>query len=84
VQLHMLRLIRKHDRIRTAPIIANDVVDENTEKLEAGLINFLIGQDAEIQGSEPLRLLYQILVEDIKPKEDRYYTPVIIKNRYNI
>lgn len=76
--------IKKHGVDDKIKIIANDVVDENIEKLEAGLINFLIGQDAETQGSEPLRLLYHMLVEEIKPKKDRYYTPVIIKNRYNI
>lgn len=76
--------IKEHGLEGKIKIIANDVVDENIEKLEAGLINFLIGQNAETQGSEPLRLLYHMLVEEIKPKEDRYYIPVIIKTRYNI
>lgn len=65
-------------------LIANDILGENVKRLEEGTINYLIGQDAYIQGYEAVMTLYHYLLEDRKPKKELEYTDVIIKSRYNI
>lgn len=68
----------------TIKVIANDILDENVENLEKGAINFLIGQEAHVQGYEPIMILYRLLVGEIKPERERKYTNIIIKTKYNI
>lgn len=65
-------------------LIANDVLDENIENLKKGAINFLIGQEAHIQGYEPIMILHRLLVGEIKPERECGFTDIIIKTKYNI
>lgn len=65
-------------------IIANDILDDNLDNLEKGAINFLIGQEAFVQGYEPIMILYRLLVREIKPEKEREYTDIIIRTKYNI
>lgn len=65
-------------------VIANDILTDNIRNLEKGAINFLIGQEAHIQGYEPIMILYRLLVGEIKPEKERKYTNIIIKTKYNV
>jgi len=74
----------KHRVADTIKVIANDVLDENVENLEKGAINFLIGQEAHVQGYEPINILFQLLAGEIGPEKERQLTNIIIKTKYNI
>lgn len=43
-------------------VIANDFLEENLKWLKEGTINFLIGQDAAVQGHSPVIILFQLLL----------------------
>lgn len=68
----------------TIKVIANDILEDNVANLEKGAINFLIGQEAHVQGYEPIMVLYRLLIGEIKPEEELKYTNIIIKTKYNI
>ncbi|MGC4018097.1 MAG: LacI family DNA-binding transcriptional regulator [Muricomes sp.] len=82
--LGVCRALQKKGVEREITVIANDVLDENVKLLEEGTINYLIGQEAYVQGYEAVMILYRYLLEDRKPKKELEYTDIIIKNRYNI
>ncbi len=42
-------------------MIANDFMGRNYELMREGFIHFLIGQDARIQGYEPVMILFRLL-----------------------
>lgn len=68
----------------TIKVIANDILAPNIVNLEKGVLNFLIGQDAYIQGHEPLMILFRLLVGETKPEKEYGFTEIIIKTKYNI
>lgn len=51
-------------------MIANDFLEENKKWLQDGTINFLIGQDAAVQGHSPVMILFQLLFDSKKPEQD--------------
>lgn len=65
-------------------IIGYDLVPENIHALLDGDIEFLIGQGAREQGYRPLIILFDYLFAGKQPKSPFEYTPIVIKNRYNI
>ncbi|NCB93306.1 MAG: LacI family DNA-binding transcriptional regulator [Clostridia bacterium] len=65
-------------------VIANDFLDENKGWVEQGAVNFLIGQDAHMQGYEPVMLLFHLLFDGEKPDSEYRYAEIMIKNRYNL
>ncbi|HIU75698.1 MAG TPA: LacI family DNA-binding transcriptional regulator [Candidatus Pelethocola excrementipullorum] len=76
-----LRSYRKTNRIK---MIANDFMGKNYELLESGIINLLIGQDAFVQGYEPVMILFRLLFHGEQPKGEFQYTDIIIRNAYTI
>ena len=44
-------------------VIANDFLEESLKWLKEGTINFLIGQDAAVQGHSPVIILFQLLFD---------------------
>lgn len=65
-------------------LISHDLVPLNMEYLKKGIINFLIGQDAYLQGHEPIMILFHMFFDGIQPKEEYQFTEIVIKSRYNI
>lgn len=49
-----------------------------------GVINFLIGQDAYVQGYEPVMILFRLFLDHKEPKEEYQYTEIVIKTKYNM
>ena len=74
----------KHGKAGKIKMIANDFLGENYELMRKGYINFLIGQDASIQGYEPVMILFRLLFNGEKPERERMYTEVYIRNVYTI
>lgn len=65
-------------------IISNDLTDNNIDQLKKGMINFLIGQDAHIQGHEPVTRMFALLVDGIRPEQEKLHTDIVIKTKYNV
>lgn len=65
-------------------MIANDFMGKNYELMREGSIHFLIGQDAQIQGYEPVMILFRLLFNGEQPKGELQYTEIFIRNEYTI
>ena len=59
-------------------------LEENLKWLKEGTINFLIGQDAAVQGHSPVTILFQLLFDSKKPEKEFQYTDIVIRTRYNM
>jgi LacI family transcriptional regulator len=44
----------------------------------------LIGQDASIQGYEPVMILFRLLFHAEEPEKELIYTEIYIRNEYTI
>ena len=51
---------------------------------EEGTINFLIGQDAAVQGHSPVIILFQLLFDSKAPEKEYQYTDIVIRTKYNM
>lgn len=65
-------------------MIANDFVGKNYELLRKGDIQYLIGQDAAIQGYEPVMILFRYLLNGEAPRKERIFTDICIRSAYLI
>lgn len=78
------RAIEKHNRQNRVRVIANDLVEGNIRWLKRGTVNFLIGQNAWVQGYDPVMILFRLFMDGTVPKEELQYTDIVIKTQYNI
>lgn len=69
---------------RNVRVIAYDITPQNCIDLAEGRIEFIIDQNALVQGTQPVHLLYRYLMHGEQPKTPEMYTDVLIKTRYNI
>lgn len=77
-------VLQKYGKAGTVKMIANDFMGRNYELMREGSIHFLIGQDAQIQGYEPVMILFRLLFNGEQPKGERQYTEIFIRNEYTI
>lgn len=78
------RALKRHGKAGHVKMIANDFMGKNYELLRDGSIDFLIGQDAFIQGYEPVMILVHLLFRGEEPKGEKQYTEIMIRNVYTI
>lgn len=76
-----LKRLKKAGKIK---MIANDFMGNNYQLLREGSIHFLIGQNAYIQGYEPVMILFRLLFHREEPKKEKQYTEIYIRNVYTI
>ena len=48
------------------------------------MIQFLLGQDAYIQGYSPVMILFNELFDGREPEKELQYTEIVIKTKYNL
>ena len=78
------RALKKQGREQEIVLVASDLTGNNYELLEEGLINLIVGQEDVVQGYEPVMILYRLLFNGEKPKEEYQYTDIVIKTKYNV
>ncbi|MCQ2501903.1 MAG: LacI family DNA-binding transcriptional regulator, partial [Lachnospiraceae bacterium] len=78
------RAVEKAGKRGKIKIISNDLTDSNIEQLKKGMIHFLIGQDAHVQGHEPVTRMFSLLVDGVRPDTEKLHTDIVIKTKYNI
>ena len=76
--------LEKLGKGKSIKVIGNDFLSENKKWMEKGVINFLIGQDAYVQGYEPVMILFRLFLDHKEPKEEYQYTEIVIKTKYNM
>ena len=76
--------LKKQGKDRSLHVIANDFTEENLECLKEGSVNFLIGQDAMLQGHLPVKILFQLLFDNEQPRKEVQYTDIVIRTKYNM
>lgn len=76
--------LKKCGKAGSIKMIANDFMGNNYQLLKEGSIHFLIGQDAYIQGYEPMMILFKLLFHEEEPKGEKQYTEIYIRNEYTI
>lgn len=65
-------------------VIIYDITPRNVQALEDGDVDFLIDQEAYVQGNRPPLLLYDLLVKGQEPEKEYIFTDINIKTKYNI
>lgn len=78
------KAIEKAGRKGSLKVVGHDFLEANLNYLKKGEINFLIGQEAHMQGYEPIMILLRGILDNDWPAEEMQYTDIVIKNRYNI
>lgn len=78
------RALEKHGKEQEIVMVASDLTGNNYELLEAGLINLIVGQEAMVQGYEPVMILYRLLFNGERPEKEYQFTDIVIKTKYNI
>ena len=64
---------------RKIKVISHDLVEPVITQMKEGVITFSIGQNPYIQGSLPIKLLFNYIFKNEKPEQEIYNTGVDIK-----
>ena len=78
------RALEKDGAVGRVKVISNDITPENMQALRERRLDFLIGQDGHTQGYEPVRVLFEKLLDGKMPERENMYTEILIKTRYNV
>lgn len=65
-------------------LILHDEIPSNLQYVRDGVIDFVLGQDAEVQGTLPMQLLSDLIHMHRSPEKELYHTDIRILFRYNI
>jgi LacI family transcriptional regulator len=76
-----LRELKCRDRVR---FICHDLTKPNIACLREGMIDFVIGQDAQMQATTPIRILINFLLDGTLPESEYQMTKIDIRTAYNI
>ncbi len=81
-----LNAVRKDVEILVGKVkvISNDLTTRNEQELKRGLIQFLLGQNAYVQGYSPVMILFDKLFDGKESEEEHQYTEIVIKTKYSL
>lgn len=71
---------RRRGRVR---VVAYDLNAPNRKLLQSGDLSFVLDQMAFEQGSQPLQILYNYLLNGKTPERELLYTDILIRTKYN-
>ncbi len=83
-QAGVCRALKQARKSGEVKLIVYDVLPETLEGLQEGIIDFVIDQNALIQGKRPPQILFNYLFDQAVPHNELQYTDIILKTRYNI
>ncbi len=78
------RALQKANAVGRVHVIVHDLSPNNLRMLQAGVVDFAIGQDTKTQGVLPIIILHNYLSKKRSPKHDKYDVDIEIKCKYNI
>lgn len=74
----------REDSRRRPYVIVYDITPKNVQALRDGDVDFLIDQEAYVQGNRPPLMLYDLLVKGQEPEKEYIFTDINIKTKYNV
>lgn len=74
----------KTGRAQDVRLILHDEIAANLRYLKDGVVDFVLGQDAELQGSLPLSLLADFIQLRQRPPKRNVFTDIRVLLRYNV
>ena len=77
-------VIKKNGLAGKVKVISNDLTTRNIQQLKQGLIQFILDQNAYVQGYSPIMILFDKLFDGKDPQEEYQYTDIVIKTKYNL
>ncbi len=83
-QTGAVRAVKEFGKGKNFPIICFDDTQTNKDLLRSGEIRSIIGQESFRQGYEPIKILFDLLINARKPKHKHIYTDIVIKIPENI
>ena len=84
VRTGVFQAIQRAGAEQRVHVVVHDLTEDNLEMIRKGVVDFAIGQDMKMQGTLPLRLLYQYLTRRQTPERRIYTTEIELKFRYNV
>lgn len=69
---------------RSVRLIVNDLVACNRSYIEDGTINYIIDEDAVVQGTEAVMTLFRLLYDGKEPERETNHTEIKIISKYNL
>lgn len=78
------KALKRNSIAKKVKVISNDLTNKNIQELKRGIIRFLIGQNAYVQGYSPVMILFEKLFDGKEPEKEYEYTEIVIKNKYNL
>jgi LacI family transcriptional regulator len=78
------KAVKKFGRASKTKIVCNDLVPETVTLLQEDVIDATIFQDPVSQGKLPIKLLFDLLFDNIRPYREIYYTKTEIITKYLI
>ena len=82
-QRGVCRAIEDEHRKGRVRVIAYDLNAPNRQLLKSGDLSFVLDQMAREQGSQPLHILYDCLLNGRTPETALQYTDILIRTKYN-
>lgn len=83
-QAGVCKALKKAGKSDDVKLIVYDLLPETLEGLQEGVIDFVIDQNALVQGEKPPQILFDYLFDQITPHNEFQYTDITLKTRYNI
>ena len=78
------RALRQSGMSGKIHVIMHDITPSNLQLIREGVVDFVIGQDVETQGTRPIHVLYDFLSNHHLPEERVQITDISIRFRCNI
>ena len=78
------KVLKNNKLVGKVKVISNDLTTKNEQELKRGLIQFLLGQNAYVQGHLPIMILFNKLFDGKEPEVEHQYTEIVIKTKYNL
>lgn len=78
------KAVLEMNRVQKIKLVCNDLDKMKRRFIKQGIIDAIVLQDPETQGSLPIRILFNLLFDDIKPEKELYYTKMDILTKHMV
>lgn len=80
----LCRALKQYGKYGKIKVVAHDFGGKKEDYLMDGGFQFLLGQNAYVQGYQPVMILFRRLVNGEQPEQEYQYTDIDIKTRYTL
>ena len=80
----IVRVLNERRLNRKVKVVVQDINGWKTQSLVDGTIDYVIADDAHVQGLEPVMILFNYLYHHTEPEQEYKYTDIRIISRFNL